>query len=594
MVEDGYLIDYISGQEVKATPEEIEATQVFSKILVEDYGYPKKFIQTRPQYRVKIRPSDVKKEYPVDIAIFNSEKKHEDSIYIIVECKQKNRKDGKSQLEDYLRFSKAQLGVWFNGEERLNLRKFEKNGQIYFEEIPDIPLYNQRVEDIGLYKRKDLIKPTNLKSIFKTMRNYLAGNVVGATRDEVLAQQLINVIFCKIYDEKFTKPEDMISFRAGIEEKEEDVANRIYELFDKVKNKYSDVLDETDSISKELDPKSINYIVGSLQKYCLKDAERDAIGDAFEVFIGHALKGEQGQFFTPRNVVKMIVDMMDIKLTDKIIDPCCGSGGFLIESLRSIWKKADKEYGKLNWPESEIEIEKQKIAIENFRGIDKDYFLSKVCKAQMAILGDGRAGIFCENSLEVPAVWKRATQEKITLNSFDVLITNPPYGSKIKVVGNNILSQYDLAKKWSFDKKKKEWISGKVKESDAPQYLFVERCLQFLKPGGRMALVLPDGIFGNDKLAYIRNYITQNARILAIIDIPKETFMPHTSTKTSVILMQKNENNSKSNEDYNVFMAVCETCGHDRRGNIDEDKIDDISLVAEKYNNWRKSNDINL
>jgi len=236
-----------------------------SLFIDKDYRYPKENIQTRPQYRVKIRPSDKKKEYPVDIAIFNSEQKNEDTIYIIVECKKKNRKDGKSQLEDYLRFSKAQLGVWFNGEERLNLRKYEKDGQMHFDEIPNIPIYKQRVEDIGLYKRKDLIKPTNLKTTFRTMRNYLAANVVGATRDEVLAQQLINVIFCKIYDEKYTKSNDMISFRAGINEKEEDVAKRIYDLFDKVKNKYQDVLDNTDSISKELDFKSINYIVGSLQ-----------------------------------------------------------------------------------------------------------------------------------------------------------------------------------------------------------------------------------------------------------------------------------------------------------------------------------------
>lgn len=287
------------------------------------------------------------------------------------------------------------------------------------------------------------------------MRNYLAGNVVGATRDEVLAQQLINIIFCKIYDERFTKPEDMVTFRAGINEDKDEVTNRIVTLFNKVKNKYQDVLDKSDEISKELDADSIVYIVGSLQKYCLKDADRDAVGDAFEVFIDHALKGGQGQFFTPCNIVKMIVDMLDIKISDKIIDPCCGSGGFLVEALRNVWRKMDIEYASLNWPESEIEVEKQKIAIEKFRGIDKDYFLSKVCKAQMAILGDGRAGVFCENSLEKPNAWQSKTQEKIQLGTFDVVITNPPYGSKIKVVGNNILSQFELAYKWKYDSKKK-------------------------------------------------------------------------------------------------------------------------------------------
>ena len=193
----GYIRDFITNTWIKATPEEIEAVQVFVKQLVEDYNYPKEHVQTRPQYRVKQRPSGGK-DFPVDIAIFTSKNHTFDNEYIIVECKKKNRKDGKKQLEDYLHFSKAYLGVWFNGEERLFLRKVERDGKIYFEEIPNIPQYGQRVEDIGKFKRKDL-KPThNLKATFKAIRNHLAANTIGATRDEVLAQQLINLIFCKI------------------------------------------------------------------------------------------------------------------------------------------------------------------------------------------------------------------------------------------------------------------------------------------------------------------------------------------------------------------------------------------------------------
>jgi type I restriction enzyme M protein len=207
---EGYIIDFISGQEVKATPEEIDAVQVFSKQLVEDYNYPKEYIQTRPQFRVKARPSDTKKEYPVDIAVFQDKTKKDDDVYIIVECKNKDRSDGKGQLEDYLRLSKATLGVWFNGDERLFLRKFEKDGKVIFEEIPNIPVFNQRIDDIGKFKQSDL-KPThNLKAIFKSIRNYLAANTIGVTRDEVLAQQLINLIFCKIYDEKFTAPNEIV------------------------------------------------------------------------------------------------------------------------------------------------------------------------------------------------------------------------------------------------------------------------------------------------------------------------------------------------------------------------------------------------
>ena len=266
-MKEGYILDYVAEIEVKASPEEIQAVQPFEKILVEDYGYPKEYLLTHPQYRVKVRPSDNKKEYPVDIAVFSNTTKDDDSAYIIVECKKKSRKDGRSQLESYLRFSKAVLGVWYNGDERLFLRKHEKDGRVDFEEIPNIPRFGQRVEDIGKFKRSDLKTTHNLKSTFKAIRNHLAANTVGATRDEVLAQQLINIIFCKIYDERFTEPDEIVSFRAGIDESAAEVTKRILDLFDKVKRKYKEVMDKDDVIS--LDPESIMYVVGELQNYCL-------------------------------------------------------------------------------------------------------------------------------------------------------------------------------------------------------------------------------------------------------------------------------------------------------------------------------------
>src|SRR6185312_6251231 len=408
-IKEGYLIDYISGKQVKDGPEERDAVQVFSRMLVEDYGYPKTHIQTRPQYRVKVRPSDTKKQYPVDIAVFGDATKADDDIYIVVECKKKNRKDGRTQLEDYLRFCKAGLGVWFNGHEHLFLKKIEKGGKVLFEEIPNIPLYGQRVEDVGLFKRKDLKPATNLKAVFKTMRNFLAANAVGITRDEVFAQQLINLIFCKIYDERFTKPDSMVTFRAGVDEEPKDVKARITTLFDLVKDKYNDVIDKADSI--QFDPVSLTHIVGSLQQYALTASDRDAVGEAFETFIGPALKGPQGQFFTPRNVVKMVVDMVDPQADEKIIDPACVSGGVLVEGLRHVWRKVEERGATLGWPEREIDADKQKLAIANFRGIDKGGFLSKVAKSYMAILGDGRGGVYCENSVENPRNWNRKTRE---------------------------------------------------------------------------------------------------------------------------------------------------------------------------------------
>lgn len=585
-MKEGNIKDFISGQEIKATPEEIEAVQIFSKQLVEDYNYPKDHIQTRPQFRVKVRPSDTKKEYPVDIAVFSNSKKQEDEVHIIVECKKKTRRDGKTQLKDYLRFSKSHLGVWFNGDERLFIRKIEKAGRIEFEEIPNIPQYRQRLEDIGKFKRKDL-KPThNLKAVFKAIRNHLAANTVGATRDEVLAQQLINIIFCKIYDEKFTEPNEIVTFRSGIDEEAKEIKERILDLFNKVKRKYKEVLDESDVIN--LDDKSITYVVGELQNYCLIEAERDVIADAFEVFIGHALKGGQGQFFTPRNVIKMMVDILDPDDEDLIIDPACGSGGFLIEALRHVWRKLDAEGEKYHWNKNNLQEEKMEVALNKIRGIDKDYFLSKVAKAYMAIIGDGKSGIFCEDSLENPKNWKDKTRLKIDLGKFSVLLTNPPFGSKIPVRGEEKLKQFDFGYKWKFDKKNQTWIkTQKLKDQEEPQVLFIERCLSLLKDGGRMAMVLPSGILGNERETYLRNYITQKGNLFAIVELPFETFSPNVTINTSVLFIQK----GKQIKAPDIFISINEYCGHDKKGRTNGK--DDIQKVANFYK-LKKSNDKNF
>jgi type I restriction enzyme M protein len=580
------IIDYISGVKVNATPEEIEAVQVFSTQLVEDYGYPKEHIQTHPQYRVKLRPSDTKKEYPVDIAVFNSGKKIESELYIVVECKKKNRKDGRTQLENYLTLSNAYLGVWFNGEERFFIRKFvKKNGEIIFEDIPNIPQFGQRIEDIGKFVRANL-KPThNLKAIFKSIRNYLAANTVGATRDEVLAQQLINIIFCKIYDEKYTSPQDIVRFRAGIDEKPKEVEKRIVELFEEVKKTLPEVIDKEDKIS--LDTHSLVFVTGELQNYSLMNCERDVIADAFEIFIGHALKGGQGQFFTPRNVVKMVVDMLQPSEDDKIIDPACGSGGFLIESLKFVWEQIDKKYKKLKWSEADINRKKIDAATKNFRGIDKDYFLSKVAKTYMNLMGDGTTGIFCEDSLDIPDNWQTETRAKIALGGFDILLTNPPFGSKITVAGEEKLSQFDVGYKWKFNKKTEVWEkTDKVKEQEEPQILFIERCLSLLKDGGKMAMVLPSGILGNEQEEYLRQYILSKGNLFAIVELPFETFSPNVTIKTNVLFIQKGAANKKD-----IFISINEFCGHDKKGRQTEK--DDIPDVAHIYKT-AKTNDNNF
>jgi type I restriction enzyme M protein len=581
------ITDYISGRPVPATPEEIEAVQVFSRRLVEEFGYPRELIQTRPQFRVRSRPSDSStRGYPVDITIFSDARRLEDDAYIVVECKKKTRKDGEKQLKIYLTMSSAQIGVWFNGEDHIYLLKeYRKAGTVHWSVLPTLPKYGQSVGDIGQLKRKDLILPTNLKSVFRDIRNHLAGNTTGITRDQQLAVEITAILFCKIYDELNTDPNDVPEFRAAHEEKASLVQERIESLFEKVKEEYPDVFRSNELIS--LDRESIRYVVGELQNYCLIEAARDAIGDAFEVFIGPAVRGEEGQFFTPRNVVQMMVKIIDPQPGQSILDPACGSGGFLIVALEHVWKKLELEGTKKKWSGSVLERRKRDVATRCFRGIDKDAFLTKITKAYMAIVGDGRGGVFCEDSLAEPSQWHAEPQSAIREGSFDIVITNPPFGSKIKVTGERKLAQYDLAKHWKAPKSDSgDWTdTGKYHQEQSPQILFIERCIQFLKPNGRLAIVLPESIFGMPVHGYVVQYLYDNFSIRGFVSLPEEVFQPYTHAKTCVVFLEKKV--PKSNE--TIEMAIADWCGHDSRGNPTLrvtpqgiELLDDIPKIADQ------------
>ncbi|MGQ4598143.1 N-6 DNA methylase [Nocardia sp. R6R-6] len=579
---DGRLIDFISGKSIPAKPEELLAVQPFARQLVEDYGYPKEHIRTRPQWHVKARPSDRAKTYPVDIAVFTGEQHRDEDLFLVVECKKPDRRDGRDQLEDYLRLSRAYLGVWTNGNERLFLRKREAAGKVTFEEIPNIPRFGQRVEDVGLFKRADLRPTHNLKAVFRSIRNYLAANAVGMTRDEPLAQQIMNLIFCKIYDERFTKRTAVVTFRAGVDEPSAEVAVRVKNSFKKVVKQYSDVFTASDKI--ELDDKSIAYVVGELQQYCLIECERDVVGDAFETFIGPSLKGGQGQFFTPRNVTHLVRMLVQPKVTDMILDPACGSGGFLVEALRGLWDRVDEQADELDWPDVERDSEKQKVAIRQLRGIDKDEFLSKVAKAYMALLGDGRGGVFCENSLLPMVEWELKARQEVSVGEFDIIMTNPPFGQKLKVTERSTLTQYDLGQKWKKVRGSSQYeMTDKTADSQTPQILFIERCLELMKDGGRMGIVLPESMLCNPSHRYIMQYILSRAKIRAVISVHENLFQPHTHAKTAVVLLEKGA--ETDGESHEVFMAVARWCGHDSRGH--SIPFDDLPKIAERWEKYQ-------
>ena len=362
----------------------------------------------------------------------------------------------------------------------------------------------------------------------------------------------------------------------------------------RVKSKYNEVIEVADEI--KLDDKSIKYIVGELQNYCLIDTERDVIADAFEVFIQYALKDGQGQFFTPRNVVRLMVELIDPKPDEILIDPACGSGGFLVEGMRYMWKQLEQQAQEYGWNDIALEEEKKSCAIKCIRGIEKDSFLAKVTKAYMAILGDGKAGICCEDALLQPHDWKQSTQQSIKLDTFDVLLANPPFGKDIKVNGEDKLRQYDLAFKWKKDGNK--YIkTTKLKKEEAIQIIYIERCLKLLRKGGRMGLIMPETYFHAPSTKYILQYLLQGNNVMWLIDLPHNTFRPHNNAKCVVVILRKGE---KQQEQIN--MAVAEQMGHDHLGkemfrwdynsnSIDYSSLwDDLPLILEekRQNNFSK------
>lgn len=402
--------------------------------------------------------------------------------------------------------------------------------------------------------RKDLKPIYNLKVIFREIRDYFAGNVTGISRDEKIAQNIMRILFCKIYDEKVTNNEEVVAIGNRPNETLSEFKIRIETIFTNVKSKYNDIFSEEEEI--EINAPELSFIISKLENYSLLDADRDIIADAFEELIGTSFRGGEGQFFTPRNVVQMMIDILQPKAGDKIIDPACGSGGFLVHILQHIQKQNINDY--------------------YITGIDKDLFLSKLAKIYLTLLGENEYHIFCENSLEEPKKWKQETNNNIQLGTFDLILTNPPFGAKIPVVGANLLRQYELGYYWKNGTN--NWnLTNKLRDKQPPQILFIERIIQLLKEGGRAGIVLPEGIFGNPSDRYIWEYIRKYASILGIISLSQETFQPSTHTKTSIVFLEKKKQSRQK-----IFMAIANAIGHDKNGK-EIFKIDkDGSIIYDK------------
>ena len=397
-------------------------------------------------------------------------------------------------------------------------------------------------------KKKDLGKSPNLKKIFKEINQHLYGKLKYTDTDtRARSKQIIYLLLCKLVDETNKEPEEVVDFSIRNGESPKMLYERIQYFFERnVREKYKEIIDAREQI--ELNEELVYLIVQELQYISLLQSSKDILSDAFEIFVSKVLKDEAGQFFTPPNIVKFMVSYLKPTPNSKILDPACGHGGFLLEAKDFLWTK--------------IKSEKRKIEIvSNLFGIDKDLFLAKISKLYLEILSNGKSNIFCENSLDRKS-YRISAKKIIKDDFFDVIFTNPPFGVKIPINNKKVLAEYDLGHTWKNTNGK--WIKqNNLVKQLPPQVLFIERCVQLLKNGGKLGIILPEGIYGNPSDRYIWEYLISKGRILGIVSLDQNSFQPYTCNKTSILFFQKQEN---APLDYSIDFAIIENIGHDKDG----------------------------
>lgn len=584
IVQQGKVLDYIDGLTQRAETPEEHVRQEIAKSLVREYYYPKSDIAVEFAIQIGTRKPRA------DLVIFIPGQPHERAnAKIIVECKAPfvstaDKQNGVEQLKTYLDACQhAIYGMWINGVERVCFRAVQKDGRRTWEETPDLPQYGKEDEAEGR-PTFDQLKAASSDALLFTFRrchNYIAGNQ-GLQKPQAF-WELLKLIFCKIHDEKNNRE---VQFYAGAKERHGvngalKVLSRIESLFKEVRQDFPQIFKAQEKI--ELHPSVVAYIVSQLQMYTLLNSNVDVKGRAYEEIVGSNLRGDRGEFFTPSNICQMAVKMLDPDEKQLVLDPACGTGGFLITAMHHVIEKIrDEEQikwnGKTEFVTQAVSSRTVDYAKKYIVGLDFNPELVKATKMNMVMNNDGAGGLFQANALENPARWLDADlHSRKLLGSVDILFTNPPFGSKIPVTDPTILEQYDLGHNWSYDATADRWIMGaNLQRSQPPEILFIERCVNFLKPGtGRAAIVLPDGILGSPGLGYVREWILQQTRILASIDMHPDTFQPFVSIQTSILILQRKEKDLIALEkasgrinDYDVFMAVANHIGHDKRGQI--------------------------
>ncbi|WP_175623334.1 N-6 DNA methylase [Chryseobacterium schmidteae] len=594
-----YINCIVRKKDIKLTPEEA-VRQLYLKVLTEDLKYPTDRMEL--EYAVSFG----REKKRADIVIFDKDKTL--SPYIMVELKKPKLKDGKEQLKSYCNATGAPIGVWSNGE---SISYYHRKDPNYFEDLSELPSAIQKLSDI--LKERWTIEDLILKDKLVTERKSLK-DLILEMEDEVLAnagvdvfEELFKLIFTKLYDEMESgrNKNRHLAFR-NYGDTETELKEKLQDLFNSAKDKWAGVFSDDSRLM--LTPSHLSVCVSSLQDVKLFNSNLEVVDEAFEYLINKSSKGEKGQYFTPRYVIDMCVKMLNPKKEETIIDTAAGSCGFPVHSIFYVWEKILKDKG-LNkshlFTLEEKPSECTDYVVDKVFAIDFDEKAVRVARTLNLIAGDGQTNVLHLNTLDYERWdentgsddnkiagnrewidtynngWKKLKKLRENKNSnrdfqFDILMANPPFAGDIKE--SRILAKYDLGKK----------TGGKYQTKVGRDILFIERNLDFLKPGGRMAVVLPQGRFNNSSDKQIRDFIAERCRILGVVGLHGNVFKPHTGTKTSVLLVQKWNDDPKLGalcpkvDDYPIFFATMQEPSKDNSGEKIYVKKKDYPKSAQK------------
>ena len=563
----------VRGKDVRLKPEE-RTRQLWLSRLIDQYGYSTSRIAV--EYPITFGRDSSKR---ADIVVFDADRPT--VPYIIVEVKQGKLRDGKEQLRSYAHATGAPLAMWSNG---ILTEVWHRKNPNYFISIHHLPRANQTIEDIvdQPWTTKTLIEKENEREREGAKARSLR-DLIAEMENEVLAnagvdvfEEVFKLVFTKLYDEmshhRNRRSHPFLRFRNSNTAAQ--LKKAIEELFDEAKQKWPGVFLDDERI--RLSPDHLQVCIGSLEEWKLFNSNLDVIDDAFEYLVNKSSKGEKGQYFTPRWVIDMCVKMLNPQEDETIIDTACGSSGFTVHTMFHVWRNIIADLGLQESHLLTMDTKPprcQDYVRDKMFAIDFDEKSVRVSRCLNLIAGDGETNVLHLNTLDWPKWsetvkqdewsdtygdgWRRlrrlrakSQQADYRQFPFDILMANPPFAGDIKQ--SDMLSPYDLAHK----------KTGKLERAVGRDLLFIERNLDFLKPGGRMAIVLPQGRLNNSSDQRVREFIMERCRILAVVGLHPNTFKPHAGTKTSVLFVQKWNDNPAAGllcpkvDDYDIFFAT--------------------------------------